>query len=364
MIETNNPEINVDELMQEIKDEVKQLRSPSKAGSLIFNIKDLIGAEQLNDLEALLKDTESKSYVRTTWPKNLDYFPFNISRKLQKLGLKALAILFRDQQEINHKLIQFLKGSLALNQQLIMQTAALRKQMDEQFHVLDHHDIEEQHLLDEFYAAFEDRFRGSYEDILNGLKVYLPLIEEARIGTLESPILDIGCGRGEWLDLLGQYGYIAKGLDTNRTTFEQCRAKNFEVVESDLIMYLQSLSSESIGALTGFHIIEHLSFAVLIKLFDEAVRVLKPNGLVIFESVSPQNILVRNSTFYSNPTHRSPLPSPMIKFMAESRGLGQVRVIDLHPYPESCRVGGSDVGERFSDYFYGPQDYAVIGYKV
>jgi 2-polyprenyl-3-methyl-5-hydroxy-6-metoxy-1,4-benzoquinol methylase len=402
MIDTNNPEINVDELMKLIKDEVAQLRNPSKVGSLIFDVEESTIAEHLSDLEALLKDTESKNYARTKLPKKLDRFPFNFSKKLQTLALKVLALLFRDQREINFKLIQSLQGSLELNEQLVVQISTLRKQMNEHLHVSYHHDlekirseltqqkhlmsvlfeeiekgvvdpnntkklgtfIEEQHLLDGFYAAFEDRFRGSYEDILNRLKVYLPLIGEAKVGTIEAPILDVGCGRGEWLDLLRQSGYTAKGLDINRTTLEQCRAKKFEVVESDVIMYLQSLPNESIGALTGFHIIEHLPFAVLIRLFDEAARVLKPNGLVIFETPNPQNVLVGSNTFYFDPTHRNPLPSAMIQFMAESRGLSGVRIMDLHPYPESCRVGGSDVAERFSDYFYGPQDYAVIGYKA
>jgi SAM-dependent methyltransferase len=401
MIDTNNPEINVDELMQLIKSEVAQLRSPSTAGSLIFNVEESIAIEHLSDLEASLKDTESKAYARIKWPKKLDRFPFNFSKKIQTLALKTVALLFRDQREINFKLIQSLQESLTINEQLIIQIAALRNQIDERFHVLSHYPEkirieltqqkhlmsvllkeikqgvvdpnntkqletfinEEQHLLDEFYAAFEDRFRGSYEDILNRLKVYLPLIEEAKIGTLESPILDVGCGRGEWLDLLRQSGYTAKGLDINRITLEQCRTKKLEVVESDVITYLQSLPNESIGGLTGFHIIEHLPFAVLIRLFDEVVRVLKPNGLVIFETPNPQNILVGSNTFYFDPTHRNPLPSPMIKFMAESRGLCEVRIMDLHPYPESSRVSGSDVAERFSDYFYGPQDYAVIGYK-
>jgi hypothetical protein len=89
-----------------------------------------------------------------------------------------------------------------------------------------------------------------------------------------------------------------------------------------------------------------------------------PGGLVIFETPNPQNVLVASNTFYLDPTHRNPLPSPMIKFMAESRGLGQVRIIEMHPYPENLRLTDSDVAERFSDYFYGPQDYAVIGYKA
>ncbi|MCG6134183.1 MAG: methyltransferase domain-containing protein [Nostoc sp. LLA-1] len=222
---------------------------------------------------------------------------------------------------------------------------------------------EDRHLLDAFYVAFEDQFRGSHEDILNRLKVYLPLIEEAKIGTPNSSILDVGCGRGEWLKLLQDSGYTAKGLDINRVMLEQCRSSGLDVIEADVIAYVQSLPDNSLGAVTGFHIIEHLTFPVLMKLFSEVVRILKPGGLVIFETPNPDNVLVGSNTFYTDPTHRNPLPSSMIEFVAESYGLCRVTSIKLHPYPAQLRLAGSEVAERFNDYFYGPQDYAVIGFK-
>ena len=223
---------------------------------------------------------------------------------------------------------------------------------------------EDRHLLDAFYAAFEDRFRGSREDILNRLKVYLPFIEEAKVGTPECPILDVGCGRGEWLEFLELSGYIARGIDINKVMLEQCLARGLEVFEADVIDYLRGLPDGSLGAVTGFHIIEHLPFEVLVKLIDETVRVLRPNGLAIFETPNPQNVLVGSNTFYLDPTHRNPLPSTMIEFVAEARGLHQVKTIYLQPFPENFRISGSELAERFSEYFYGPQDYAIIGYKA
>ena len=223
---------------------------------------------------------------------------------------------------------------------------------------------EDQHLLEAFYVAFEDHFRGSREDILGRLKVYLPLLEEAKVGTLESPILDVGCGRGEWLELLSQSGYTARGIDLNRVMVEQCKARNLDVSESDVIAYLQSLPDTSFGAVTGFHIIEHLPFETLVRLLDETIRVLKPGGLAIFETPNPENVLVGSCNFYFDPTHCNPLPSPMIKFLVEARGLCKAKIINLHPYPETFKVNGSEVAERFNEYFYGPQDYAIVGYKL
>jgi O-antigen chain-terminating methyltransferase len=222
---------------------------------------------------------------------------------------------------------------------------------------------EKQHLLDAFYASFEDNFRGSVEDIFNRLKVYLPLLEEAKVGTPTSPILDVGCGRGEWLELLRESGYIAHGLDINRVMIERCRARGLEVIEADVITHLLSLPDSCLGAVTGFHIIEHLAFPDLMKFVSEVVRILKPGGLAIFETPNPQNVLVGSCNFYFDPTHRHPLPSSLMKFIFETQGLFQVKVINLHPFPENYKVSGSDLAERFNDYFYGPQDYAVVGYK-
>ena len=180
---------------------------------------------------------------------------------------------------------------------------------------------ENQHFLDAFYVAFEDKFRGSREDIFNSLKVYLPLIKEAKIGTPESPIVDVGCGRGEWLELLRESGYTARGIDINRVMLEQCRSRELEVIEADVIAYLRALPDDTLGAVTGFHIIEHLPFETLVQLFDEAVRVLKPGGLVLFETPNTRNILVGSGDFYRDPTHKNPIHPDTISFLAESRGL-------------------------------------------
>jgi O-antigen chain-terminating methyltransferase len=260
----------------------------------------------------------------------------------------------------------YLKNDLTQQKRLItLFLEEARQRLPEQFNQdqLQSFILEERHLLDAFYVAFEDNFRGSREDINNRLKVYLPLIEEAKIGTASSPILDIGCGRGEWLELLRESGYTAKGIDINRVMIEECKSRGFDVTQSDVIAYLRSLPDSSLGAVMGFHIIEHLPFEVLIKLFDETIRVLQPGGITIFETPNPDNVLVGSNTFYTDPTHRNPLPSNMVKFLAEWRGLYNVKIMNLHPYTEEIKLKGSAIAERFNEYFYGPQDYAVTGYK-
>jgi SAM-dependent methyltransferase len=166
--------------------------------------------------------------------------------------------------------------------------------------------------------------------------------------------------------LLQEEGLQAQGVDLNRVLLEGCRARGLAVTEGEAIAYFSTLPPSSLGAVTGFHVIEHLPLDALIRLLDEAVRVLKPGGVAIFETPNPENVLVGSCNFYLDPTHRNPLPSAMVKFLVETRGLCRVEVMNLHPYPQSYGVetGGLAVAQRFNEYFYGPQDYAVVGWKV
>jgi 2-polyprenyl-3-methyl-5-hydroxy-6-metoxy-1,4-benzoquinol methylase len=224
---------------------------------------------------------------------------------------------------------------------------------------------EERHALDALYVSLEDQCRGSREDIKDRLRIYLPILKEAKLGTNEMPILDLGCGRGEWLELLKEQSLQAQGVDVNRMLVEDCRRQGLEVTERDAIVHLRTLPDASLGMVTGFHIIEHLPFEVLVKLLDEVVRVLKPGGVAILETPNPENVLVGSYTFYMDPTHRKPLPSALVKLIAEARGLCRVDVMNLHSLDAySVKEAGLEVTKRFNEYFYGPRDYAVIGWKA
>ena len=225
---------------------------------------------------------------------------------------------------------------------------------------------EEKHALDAIYVSFEDRFRGTRLEIKERSRVYLPLLQERKIGTKRMPILDVGCGRGEWLELLLENDLTAGGVDINRVLLAYCKDAGLNVTEGDILEHLKKLPDRSLGAVTGFHIIEHLPLDILVRVFDETVRVLKPGGIAIFETPNPNNVLVGSHNFYMDFTHRNPLPSLTTQFILEARGLCDVQILNLHPYPESLRLqdDGTELTKRFNDYFYGPQDYAVIGRKA
>ena len=230
---------------------------------------------------------------------------------------------------------------------------------------------QDEHHLDALYEAFEERFRGTREEIKERLHVYLPLMQQLSLDTAALPMIDLGCGRGEWLEVLHEEGFVGHGIEQNRVFVEQCQQRGLTVREDDACAYLSRLPEASVSVVTGFHLIEHLPFERLLTLLDETVRVLKSGGVAIFETPNPQNVLVGSCSFYLDPTtHRNPLPSPAMEFLAQARGLSRVAIWNLHPRPQAEHVsvsenaGASDLAQRFNDYLYGPQDYAVIGWKV
>jgi len=215
------------------------------------------------------------------------------------------------------------------------------------------------------YLAFENVLRGTREEIRSRQSVYLPILRQYQIGSPDLPVLDIGCGRGEWLELLRENGMSARGVDRNEAMVEFCRALDLDVTQADALEYLNTLQDSSLGAVTALHVVEHLPFDTVIDLLDEVLRVLKPGGLVIVETPNPANLLVGAHTFYLDPTHQKPLPSALLRFFVEARGFCDVSVKELHLPPSCVRLPEDSgiIATRLNDYLYGPQDYAVMGRK-
>ena len=212
--------------------------------------------------------------------------------------------------------------------------------------------------LEPIYVALEDRFRGSREEIKERFREYLPYVKD------NSPVIDLACGRGEWLELLAENGLEARGVDSNGLQATQCRARGLDVVEQDLFVFLKEIADASAGAVTGFHIIEHLSFNALVALLNEVMRVLRPGGVAIFETPNPENLVVGSNYFYLDPTHRHPLPTELMEFLFKNRGFEQIEILPLHPWEGGRVAGEGELAERFNAYIYGPMDYAVVGRKV
>jgi SAM-dependent methyltransferase len=184
-------------------------------------------------------------------------------------------------------------------------------------------------MNDGFYKAFEERYRGCRELIKARLAVYLPFVEPLLDAYPAVAAVDLGCGRGEWLELLVQTGFTPMGIDSDIGMLESCLKLNLPVEHGDALAYLCALPDESQAVISAIHLVEHITFDQLRTLVDEALRALKPGGLLIMETPNPENIVVATRNFYLDPTHQRPIPSMLLAFVAEYAGFARVKILRL-----------------------------------
>jgi SAM-dependent methyltransferase len=221
--------------------------------------------------------------------------------------------------------------------------------------------LADDHSLDQFYIEFENKFRGPEKDIKDRLKTYLPYFKEAK-KTPNHPVLDIGCGRGEFLKLLKEHDVHAKGLDLNESMVKRAKEQGLDVIQADAMQYMHDLPSGSAYAVTGFHIVEHIPFATLLRLMDECYRAIQPGGYAIFETPNPENIIVGSLNFYHDPSHLNPIPPALLAFVMETRGFSDVQIKRLHPMEAEIEAEDPLV-RRMAERMFGASDYAVVARK-
>ena len=215
-------------------------------------------------------------------------------------------------------------------------------------------------MTSSFYRAFEEKYRGERDLIKSRLKVYLPFIEPLKETYPTGEALDLGCGRGEWLELLREFGVNAHGIDIDDGMLVTCRDLDLSVETGDAIAFLKGLDNESKIVISGFHIAEHLEFADLQALVQESLRVLKPGCLLILETPNPENIVVGSSDFYLDPTHQRPIPPGLLSFLPEYYGFGQVKILRLQ---ESKALLNGNHLNLLSVLSGVSPDYAVVAQK-
>jgi SAM-dependent methyltransferase len=223
-------------------------------------------------------------------------------------------------------------------------------------------------MLGEHYEEFEVAFRGSRESVRERQKIYLDEVLPLR--ALNAPVLDLGCGRGEWLELLGEHGVEAYGVDTNERFVGENRQRGLDVRHEDALEHLRELPGSSLAAVTAFHVIEHLALEVFLDIVDEALRVLRPGGLLLFETPNPTNLDVGASTFHIDPTHRKPVHPLWLEFLLTTRGFVDVKLRYLNPSREVKvpvpSVDGEDpaVLQALAEaVLFGPRDYGALARK-
>ncbi len=213
--------------------------------------------------------------------------------------------------------------------------------------------------IDDLYERFERRFRGSRSTILERLAQYAPLLELVEQHVDERRALDLGCGRGEWVELLKARGWQARGIDSNRRMIAEAMQYEIDVVYGNAVADVGTLPDRSVQLITAFHLVEHLPIETLLMLLREMSRVLAKDGVIILETPNPENLTVGTANFYLDPTHDKPLPPELLRFLLEQSGIGHTSVIRLNG--ETDPETFTTLESAMRPLFYRAFDYAVIG---
>ena len=219
---------------------------------------------------------------------------------------------------------------------------------------------------------FDWRERGSYDSVLEKLSLYRARIEG------HEPLVDLGCGRGEFLEVARQAGVIAYGVDLSEESIVEARARGFDARREDLFEHLRAVAPATLGAVVSSQVVEHLPPHRLSELFELISRALRSGGICIIETPNPATFATHVQSFWRDPTHIRPVPSEALTFWAKTAGLAVEQILYSAPVPEADRlkpvtyaeesetplvIAFNRLVEQLNDLLYGCQDYALIATK-
>jgi 2-polyprenyl-3-methyl-5-hydroxy-6-metoxy-1,4-benzoquinol methylase len=207
------------------------------------------------------------------------------------------------------------------------------------------------------YGRFAERFRGTEEYVKAGQQFYLPLFAGA------TDVLDIGCGRGEFLEMMQGAGIPARGIDLSEESVATCRHKGLEAEVADLFVYLEQLPEASLDGIFCSQVVEHLAADRLPEMIRLCASRLRPNGVIAIETPNPECLAIFATHFYLDPTHQRPVPHPLLAFYFEEFGVGNIEVRKLSPAVDSMPAIKS-LPEDFREAFFGGLDYAIMGKRL
>lgn len=227
---------------------------------------------------------------------------------------------------------------------------------------------------DDFYQGLEECFRGERAVIKQRQEQYVPILKERFADWSQCTFVDIGSGRGEWLDILRENGAVDYvGVDINECQNQISRGHGHKIINKNCVEYLSELKDNSVDVISGFQIIEHLSMKELLEVFQQCYRVLKQGGMILFETPNPQNVEVGANTFYLDPTHVKPLNSLYIQYIAKCSGFDSSQIIysaSNFSYDEIREEDKKIFSEFLTDrvlgtvnMLYGPKDYCILAVK-
>ena len=221
---------------------------------------------------------------------------------------------------------------------------------------------------DSLYTAFENRYRGDRDEIRSRLEGYAALFAGL------SPVVDLGCGRGEFLEILGGSGIRARGVDGNARAVQECASRGLDAVHEDIVAFLRGEAEGAWGGVFAAQVAEHLPPRVLTELLREAYRVLRKGGLLALETVNPRSLVGFLEVFNRDLTHEKPLHPETLSFLTAAAGFTGVRTelrapvnpgSKLQPVPPEglpprAAATLNENVERLNGLLYGPQEYVLL----
>lgn len=207
------------------------------------------------------------------------------------------------------------------------------------------------------YGRFAERFRGPEEYVKRNVEFYKPFFADC------DNVLDIGCGRGEFLGLMRDQGIAARGIDLSDESVAQCRQRGLNAEVADLFLYLPAQPEQQFDGIFSSQVVEHLDPRRLPEMIRLCAASLRRGGILAIETPNPQCLAIFATHFYLDPTHTRPIPHPLMAFYMEEAGLGQIEVHELSPAVESMPEI-AELPEAFRKRFFGGLDYAIVARKL
>jgi O-antigen chain-terminating methyltransferase len=217
------------------------------------------------------------------------------------------------------------------------------------------------------YADFERRFRGSREEITGRLARYLPLFAAG------GEVLDIGCGRGEFLALLRESGRRPLGLDLSDSMLEEARERGLTCVKADALEFLKARPAASLDGIFSSQVIEHFEPGYLRRVIAECFRALRPGAVLLLETINPLSLFALSRIYFLDPTHQRPLHPEYMRYLLENSGFGAVEILygaepgeeklaEADPASPQALAFNSNV-DRLNRLLFSPSEYAATGMK-
>jgi O-antigen chain-terminating methyltransferase len=213
------------------------------------------------------------------------------------------------------------------------------------------------------YLAFENLYRGSRDEIKERQRQYVDYIKKAYEQSQGDYMLDAGCGRGEFLELMQEANIPAVGIDINDEILEDCRKYGLNAKVSDILEYLGSISNNSLVGLSAFQVVEHLSVDYLSEFIELSFQKIKKGGVIILETINPSTFIAMKY-FWMDLSHIRPIPNETLRFLIENSGFRDISTKFSSPVPDQFKLTGDDNNiKKLNELLYGYQDYALIGWK-